>query len=589
MRTSPMYISTLKIENFRSICNETFTLQPMSILIGKNNVGKTNLIFSIKLLLEGTAKDISLEDYFDNSKEIILEAQIENVKHYLDLCEKHHRPRIEGRLEANGSLKLRRIISSDRQLDKLKLWNKDSNDYDLPTGIEAALKQILPEVIYIEAFHDPTSEAVGKATATLGKIIKQILQPVEQQVSGDLEESYAKANKLLNVVEVETDTGDTRDQDDRVKEIKETEKIIEQQLEAFFGKVGVRIIVDFPGVPDLFGGSKLKLLEGGAWTFPDLKGQGLQRTLYFALLQTLAEKIRSQGENIIKRPFLLLVEEPELFLHPSLQMRTRDALENISTLNQIVIATHCPTMISSRHFYDTILLRKEEVANGKSKTFQLKKSEKFKEEEASRRIEQLLNYQRSSKFLFADKVVIVEGPHDVIIFEAIIENITKQQPDLLNISFIDSEGKDVVFELINLLNGMGLHAIGIVDIDFLWEGAGGILKGESRYSKFLDRFTKELQKEGAIQKEVDNSDKIDIEKAVNLLKNSFQEDLKFLSTELQKHSIFLLKNGEMEDYIGIGKRARVKFSLIAEEIRSGSRAIKNIEEIKNIIHEGLNI
>jgi putative ATP-dependent endonuclease of the OLD family len=47
-----MKIQTLKIHNFRSIKDVTINLDDYSLLIGENNVGKTNIITALRLFYE---------------------------------------------------------------------------------------------------------------------------------------------------------------------------------------------------------------------------------------------------------------------------------------------------------------------------------------------------------------------------------------------------------------------------------------------------------------------------------------------------------------------------------------------------------
>lgn len=57
-----LLLQNLKVLNFRSIKNQTFDLDDFSVLIGKNNSGKTNILDAIEILLEGTAKSIQDSD-----------------------------------------------------------------------------------------------------------------------------------------------------------------------------------------------------------------------------------------------------------------------------------------------------------------------------------------------------------------------------------------------------------------------------------------------------------------------------------------------------------------------------------------------
>ena len=63
-----MYISNVYIENFRSFTTINVPLNPFTILIGKNDSGKSNLIDAINILLYNSrgnyyAKSLSKYDF----------------------------------------------------------------------------------------------------------------------------------------------------------------------------------------------------------------------------------------------------------------------------------------------------------------------------------------------------------------------------------------------------------------------------------------------------------------------------------------------------------------------------------------------
>ncbi|MDO8956940.1 MAG: AAA family ATPase, partial [Deltaproteobacteria bacterium] len=47
-----MYVKNLRIKNFRNFCDPPFTmdLRPFTLILGENNIGKTNLLSAISLL-----------------------------------------------------------------------------------------------------------------------------------------------------------------------------------------------------------------------------------------------------------------------------------------------------------------------------------------------------------------------------------------------------------------------------------------------------------------------------------------------------------------------------------------------------------
>ncbi len=580
-----MPISQIHIVNYRSIEDETFELSSFSILVGKNNVGKSNVISAISFLLEGSAKTINELDFNDPSKDVCITAKVENVDQFLELSVQKHREKIAKCID-EGRLTVRRIArDKGNDVSRLELLDPSSHEFGLPTGIDAALKQILPEVIMIEAFKDPSSEAVGKSTAALGKIIKQIVAQVAATISEDLKEAYEKLNRLLNVVEVDG----VVQADNRAEELRQIEQNILRHLATMFEDVGVRIRIDFPELPDLMTRARVELYEGGEWTAPELKGQGMQRVLYVALLQALAEQIRSSTAYEIKRPFILLIEEPEAFLHPSLLGKMRNALESISLSNQVAFATHSPEMVSPHKLSDVILVRKIQNSEGKQCSVRLRGDPAMLGQIGQKRLNELLQYQRSSRFLFSDAIAVVEGPSDVVLLEAMSEILAKESLDTLNIVFIDAGGKDLVAEFTEALEGLGLHAIGIVDLDYLWKGAGRIASGMADYSRFREKFHAHYIEEYG-NKNLGGGNKYDKHKALDILTAEFEEVYRRLIEKIEEErKVYILPSGEVEDYANMSTRQKGEYLKAATEIRNGRREIKNSQELVHILKAGLNL
>src|SRR4030095_3596377 len=90
------------------------------------------------------------------------------------------------------------------------------------------------------------------------------------------------------------------------------------------------------------------------------QGHGLQRTLVITLLQVLADA-QAQGApadgTILGRSTVLLIEEPELFLHPQMERLMRDVLHRLaSPLNtQVGWCTHSPVFIDIAANYRAIV------------------------------------------------------------------------------------------------------------------------------------------------------------------------------------------------------------------------------------------
>lgn len=69
-------------------------------------------------------------------------------------------------------------------------------------------------------------------------------------------------------------------------------------------------------------------------------GNGMKSIYMLSLLETYIEEEK-------QIPSIILVEYPELFLHPSLQKTAGEILHRLSKKNQVIFSTHAPAMISN--------------------------------------------------------------------------------------------------------------------------------------------------------------------------------------------------------------------------------------------------
>jgi len=95
--------------------------------------------------------------------------------------------------------------------------------------------------------------------------------------------------------------------------------------------VKLDIQIDPPDIEKVFELGTRIHVDDGVRTLAEDKGHGLQRAMIFALTTAWAEALRGRTENRENPVFprgrsesvVLLIEEPELFLHPHAQRRFR--------------------------------------------------------------------------------------------------------------------------------------------------------------------------------------------------------------------------------------------------------------------------
>jgi putative ATP-dependent endonuclease of OLD family len=566
----------LGVKNFRSIKEEEFFFDDLSVLIGRNNTGKTNVLQAVAILLEGTARNIDESDYWDESEPIVLECDFHNVDKYLHLCSDKNRTKVQNMLKDNGILSLRRSFGPTLE-NSAKLMTVDSTtgaDKPLGTGIDAELKRLLPEVVHIPALADVTEETTA-ASGSLRGIVKQVLASVREKAQPVLGKAFQEANGLLNVVE---------GKDVRVAELRDVENDVTNFLRETFAGSSVHLRVDFPDIQRLLAEVAVDVNDGDLTSYAR-KGHGLQRCLYLSLLRALAKKIREGVQTEVKRPIIILFEEPELFLHPSAQEQMRDALHEVSKKNQVVLATHSPSMVSLETLSQLIVVTKTRKAKGGDRvgfaTVTLTPRRAQDVSQSEKDLLSILNLHRSSRLFFADRVLLVEGPSDVHLLNAIAERLGFGRLESKNCTIVEMGTKDKLRVGQEIVGGLGIETYALTDLDFLWRGAGEYLKDDPELSRFCERLADQTK---AVDEDKRSDEKRRLTKADLELKAAAGK----LAKKLVPKKVFVLVEGEIEDYVGLSKSSKGEYVTAAHEIVAGTRELKHQNEISTILRTFLN-
>ena len=170
----------------------------------------------------------------------------------------------------------------------------------------------------------------------------------------------------------------------------------------------------------------------------------------------------NESEESDNKPFLFLIEEPELFLHPQAQKKLRDTLHLISDFDHVFYSTHSPNFVDIRHYLSIGLVKKETIEEGTTISF----IEKEIFEPSSKDEFNLLmrfNPERNEMF-FARKVILVEGDVERIVLTRTAELMDKDF-NRKNISIIECNGKGTLPYFIQVLSCFNKPFIIIHDVD----------------------------------------------------------------------------------------------------------------------------
>ncbi len=215
---------------------------------------------------------------------------------------------------------------------------------------------IIPRVIFVRAIHEASDETNAKDASTYGKLINLI---IERQLA-QRPEMLALKSALEAVLKLFRP--DEQHPEHQAEEIRALQARINQGLSEVIGGEAF-ISTEAPEIRALVMPSTSLVIKdplAGIETQVRHQGHGLQRTLVMTLLQILAE-VQAQpiapDDEVLARASVLIVEEPELYLHPQMERLMRDVLYRLASQPgmQVMCSTHSPVFLDIAGKYRSIV------------------------------------------------------------------------------------------------------------------------------------------------------------------------------------------------------------------------------------------
>lgn len=191
----------------------------------------------------------------------------------------------------------------------------------------------------------------------------------------------------------------------------------------------------------------------------DLKnnGHGVIRQAFFSFLSTLEATLESKTKE-----YLILFEEPELFLHPEAIFSLRKQLYKLAHESpfQVLCATHSPSMIDMSMPHSS-LVRLIKNTDGTTKTYQVRFDLFDKEEKEQLQMINRFNPHICEAF-YSDEVILVEGDTEAIVYR---ELIYKYYSDCRDIFVLNTGSKANLVFYQKILTHFAIKHIVVHDID----------------------------------------------------------------------------------------------------------------------------
>ena len=450
-----MEFKHITIKNFRNFESIECNLSNKNVFFGMNDVGKTNLLYALRYVLDKDVRknnlmdsdyycknvtrpieivitlDISDEKCIDNQK---LRAQLSGA-----LLSEHQHVYIKLLAEYDSNEMIGTpILYWGGDLEKLHTINQRGYMYDL---------DYIFNVLYIDSHVD------------LSILFKKNLKSL---IVND------ESNDKVIFEEIDDKVRELNDKISSLSGIKKFEDKITPEYKSFKSE-SVSISVESElAVKGLHSSIVPYIKQGDDCNLYPTSGDGRKKLLVYSIYNLLME------EYLEKRITVFMIEEPENNLHKSMQLSLSKQLFDEQRYKYCFVSTHSPYILNEMDNVNLVRIFNDNKVNSASVLYEV--PEEYKESKPK------LN-KHLTEAIFADKVLLVEGPSEEILFDKIISTYNPQY-EADGIYILPVNGIDFC-PYFRILDSLKIHNVVKTDNDLRKSNGVYSVLGFSRVNNYL--------------------------------------------------------------------------------------------------------
>lgn len=521
-----MRLASIQISNFKGLRSETFEPSRFSCLVGENNAGKSTVLQAIVAGLKRPTQ-LDAELYYDKSQPIEFRMEFRDIGEadLARLAEEHKAKidelvvdgrlvltvryragqKVENRVERQEPREeryrdeainavfankrgaaVRRVLEEsypefqDGAAAELNVGDAKAHikariaelprdqflpvEGALPTGVSASISALLPEPIYIPAVKNLSDDLKTSQSTSFGRLLGLLLDDMAPDLA-DITASLAQLNHFFNREE-----SDGQVVDNRHEKVRNLEASVEGYLKENFPLVKIELKVPPPELRTILNIAQI-FVDDGSKDLIDNKGDGIKRSLTFALLQCYVQRLQRHGEDgaaAPRPPLMFLFEEPELYLHPRSQRILFSTLERISREFQVVVTTHSPLFFAPGATASFVRVAKEAAD---PKPVGRLRAVNFELDAASADVFRMARFENADAAFFSKRVVLFEGESDDSFFKHIAKLMDPDWDfEAKNVAMVRVSGKGNFTRFRRFFEAFGIDVRLVADLDAFFEG-----------------------------------------------------------------------------------------------------------------------
>lgn len=263
---------------------------------------------------------------------------------------------------------------------------------------------------------------------------------------------------------------------------------------------------------------------------------------------------------------VILVDEPELHLHPRWQRIFLGLFRDLAPErnNQFVISTHSPVFVTPDTVNNiTRVYRSAKSGSAKVALQDIQLPQK-------KNLVRMINSQNNERVFFADKVVLVEGITDRLVLASLLDAVCARVSNNEAIEIVEVGGKGSFADYRSLLEALMTPSFIVADLDYLTLVGSEevrvlfVTEQQNQWEALKDKKSTDAKvMMAALKQAIDKTDIAELkdfwayfisrhQRLREPLNASEQEALDLELARLRSDKVFILRHGEIENYLPSG-------------------------------------